>query len=70
MSTVRMGQTISDKSETTKATIRGFLAGAAIGGLTVACIKDDSETVREIGKIITKITTSYYGCKFIYGLFY
>ena len=51
------------------ATIRGILIGAVISGTVVAAVKDDSETIREIGKTITTIATSYYGCKFIYNLF-
>ena len=59
-----------DEKETRKATIRGFIVGAAVGSLVVACVKDDSDTVREISKTVTAIATSYYGCKFIYELFH
>jgi hypothetical protein len=51
-----------------KASIRGFILGMVVGGSAVACAKSDSGTIKEIGKVITSIATSYYGCKFIYNL--
>ena len=57
-----------DEKEVRKATTRGIIIGAVIGGTIVAALKDDSSTVKEIGKTITTIATSYYGCKFIYNL--
>lgn len=53
------------KKEKTKS----FLFGLLVGGAVVACVKDDSDTIKEIGSVVTKIATSYYGCKFIYSLF-
>lgn len=59
---------VIDEKEVRKATIRGFLGGLVIGTVAVACAKDDSETIKELGKTLTTIATSYYGCKFIYSL--
>ena len=59
----------TDDKAIRNATIRGALIGAVISGTVVAAMKDDSDTIREIGKTITTIATSYYGCKFIYNLF-
>ena len=59
----------TDDKDTKKATLRGFILGAVIGGTVVACIKDDSDTVKEIGSTVTKIATSYYGCKLLYQIF-
>lgn len=59
----------TDDKAIRNATIRGVLIGSVIGGTVVAAMKDDSDTIKEIGKSITTIATSYYGCKFIYNLF-
>ena len=58
----------ADDKAIRNATIRGAIIGALVSGTIVAAMKDDSDTVREIGKTITTIATSYYGCKFIYNL--
>ena len=59
----------ADEKTVRNAYIRGALIGAVISGTVVAAMKDDSDTIKEIGKTITTIATSYYGCKFIYNLF-
>ena len=59
----------TDEKTIRNAYIRGALFGAVISATVVAAMKDDSDTIKEIGKTITTIATSYYGCKFIYNLF-
>ena len=57
------------KSQTKKSNAKYFIFGLIVGGTVVACMKDDSESLKEISSTITKIATSYYGCKLIYKLF-
>ena len=54
--------------QTKKSNTKYFIFGLIVGGTVVACMKDDSETIKDIGSTITKIATSYYGCKLIYKL--
>lgn len=53
-----------------KALMKGFIAGAVISGIVVSSIKNDSDTGKEIIKAVTKVGTSYYGCKFLFELFH
>ena len=52
-----------------KALVKGLVIGAVAGGAVVACMKDDSDTIKEIMRGVTRIATSYYGCKFLYEIF-
>ena len=63
--------TISKKhlKELQKAKIGSFTLGLVVGGVIVAAVKDESSTIKEITSSITKIATSYWGCKFIYEIF-
>ena len=42
-----------------EAKIYSFIAGMTLGSLVVACAKDDSATIRELGKIITSVAGTY-----------
>ena len=55
--------------EMRKVKAKYFILGAVAGSIAVSCIKDDSDTIKVLTSSITKIATSYYGCKFIYNLF-
>ena len=55
--------------ELQKIKVRSFALGAVVGGIVVAAVKDDSDTIKEITSSIAKIATSYYGCKFLYHIF-
>lgn len=59
-----------EKNNMTKVKLGAFALGAVTGSLVVAAMKDDSDVVKDITSAIVKIATSYYGCKFIYGLFH
>ena len=61
--------TKDNAKEIQKIRIRSFALGAVVGGIIVAAVKDNSGTIKEITSSITKIATSYYGCKFLYNLF-
>ena len=52
-----------------KAVLTGFVAGATIGGVVVACVKDDSDSIREIGKVITTVATSWSGYWLVRSIF-
>ena len=59
----------NQQKEIRKAQARGFLLGALVGGTVVACMKNDSDTVKEISRAVISVGTSYYGAKALYNIF-